>query len=258
MEKSVVTYREIGRNGRLCNQYFQIAGTIAYALDCNKEYVFPPWAYGKWMQKELPIGEAPNAINSIVQFHYAPIEALPGRNVNLVNGHMQSSKYFAHHWDEIKPYLTIKDEHKKYIWKKYGSILQNRSCAIHIRRTDYGTPVNMNYHGVMPLRYYISGIRHLFPIDSIDPNKLLDELEKQNIHFVVCSDDIAWCKENLKLPNIHYIEGEEDVIDLFLMSYCRDFIISLNPSVTLPDNFCDSATEAAVACTRSDGFTMRQ
>jgi hypothetical protein len=44
--------------------------------------------------------------------------------------------------------------------------------------------------------------------------------------FLVFSDDIQWCKENFKGDNFHFIEGEKDYVDLYLMSLCNNNIIA--------------------------------
>lgn len=229
-----VTYREMGRNGRLANQMFQIAGTISYALTHNKSFVFPYWPYSKYMQKELPIGELLDTINVPVQFHYAPIEDIPGKNVNLVSGHMQSSKYFAHHWETIKPYLTIKNEYKEAILSKYSSkeILSSKKiCSIHCRLCDYTLPVNIEYHGMCSMDYYRNAVIAIFGEDR-----------PRDVLFVIFSDEIDKAKKMFNLPNMYFVEpddsivpkmkdfsglpmGNGDLMDLFLMSFCSNNII---------------------------------
>ena len=44
--------------------------------------------------------------------------------------------------------------------------------------------------------------------------------------FVIFSDDIPWCKENFIGDNFTFIDGEEDYIDLYLMSVCEHNIIA--------------------------------
>lgn len=46
--------------------------------------------------------------------------------------------------------------------------------------------------------------------------------------FYVFSDDIEWVKQNLSLPNAHYIDwnqGNDSWQDMMLMSHCRNHII---------------------------------
>ncbi|NCZ71051.1 MAG: hypothetical protein EBY80_12975, partial [Actinobacteria bacterium] len=44
------SYRNLGRNGRLGNQLFQIAGTIgrAHRAGNHENAVFPPWEYARY------------------------------------------------------------------------------------------------------------------------------------------------------------------------------------------------------------------
>ena len=44
--------------------------------------------------------------------------------------------------------------------------------------------------------------------------------------FVIFSDDIEWCKKNLNISDSLYIENEKDYIEMYLMSLCRNNIIS--------------------------------
>ena len=44
--------------------------------------------------------------------------------------------------------------------------------------------------------------------------------------FVVFSDDISWCKDNFVGEKFVFISGEEDYIDLYLMSLCENNIIA--------------------------------
>jgi 5'(3')-deoxyribonucleotidase len=55
----------------------------------------------------------------------------------------------------------------------------------------------------------------------------MKEMPKNSI-FLIFSDDIEWCKENF--PNISdkfiFIEGNKDYEDLYIMSKCKNNIIS--------------------------------
>jgi hypothetical protein len=52
------------------------------------------------------------------------------------------------------------------------------------------------------------------------------EVVGNNGLFIVCSDDMAWCKDNFKGANFVFIEGEMDIIDLLIMSKCKNQIIA--------------------------------
>lgn len=217
------TYK-IGTNGRLCNALFQAAGTMAYAMMTDKEFVFPEWQYRKYFQHPLPIGNPPIDVRHPVEFHYAPIPEFPGQNVELYAGQMQSYKYFENLWEEIEKYFVLNDTYHDYIIKKYGDLFSGRvpACGIHVRRGDYVLPEKQEYHGLMPVSYYEEAARQLFGNKS---NEVL---------FVICSDDIAWCKENLHFHNQVFIEGEEDVIDMYILMYCKNIIMANSSFSLLP------------------------
>jgi hypothetical protein len=80
---------------------------------------------------------------------------------------------------------------------------------MHIRRTDYLSL--SDYHYNQSLNYY---------------NDAYDILNDKNINVIIFSDDINWCKENMKFNNIHYIENEDNIVDLYIMSKCKNNIIA--------------------------------
>ena len=210
----IVTYSQLGNMGRLGNSLFQIATTIAYGLEHNKSFVFPGWKYSPYMMKPLPVSEVPNATRyNEPSFHHTPIPFIEG-NVDLL-GFYQSEHYFEKHLPEILPYITLNDRQFGYITSKYGYYLNKKTCSIHVRHGDYlNNPGTKDYHGVLPKEYYEKAIHTLYG-------------EKyEDVLFLIFSDDIDWCMDNFKLPNQLFVEGEEDIIDLFIGSYCRDHIIA--------------------------------
>ena len=229
-----VTYSTLGRNGRLCNSIFQALGTAAYALDNKKSFIFPAWEYRKYFFQELPEGNPEIDIKIPVEFHYAPIPVHPDKNIDLHSGQMQSYRYFFHRWLNLEPYFTLKDMYHYYIWQKYGNHLAMNTCGIHVRRSDYLSPATLDYHGIMPISYYEEGA-----------NRLYGTCKPTDVLFIICSDDIAWCKNNFSFPNQIFIEGEKDIIDLYVLMYCKKLIIanssfSLFPAVvkTIKNNNC--------------------
>ena len=211
--KMIATYSKLGQNGRLGNSMFQIATTINYALENKMKFSFPKWKYSKYMQKSLPeeVFEIKHLYNES-NFGYTSIPTFDD-NVDLF-GYFQSEKYFKNHFFEIQPYLILNSSYERYIWRQFGRYLHGKTCSIHVRRNDYLiNPVTKEFHGVLPIEYYELAI-------SVVYKKGFDD-----ICFMICSDDIPWCKEKFHLPNMVFVEGEEDIIDLFVMSYCDNNII---------------------------------
>jgi hypothetical protein len=59
-------------------------------------------------------------------------------------------------------------------------------------------------------------------------NTALDILSNHGLNPIIYifSDDINWCKSNFKLNNQYFIQDHEDIVELFMMSECKNNIIS--------------------------------
>ena len=123
-----------------------------------------------------------------------------------LDGYWQSEKYFE------KSESVIREQFKlnRFLFEKITATpgLDSKSVSIHIRRTDYVT--SNGYHPVQTLEYY---------------KKALDIIGDYDNLFVF-SDDIKWCRENLKFDNIIFVEGSSEIEDLCLMSLCKNNIIA--------------------------------
>ena len=126
-------------------------------------------------------------------------------NKNLeLRGYFQSEKYLDR--ELILDLYSIDSKSYGRIFKEYLPF--DNVVSLHVRRGDY-----------------------LDKIDRHPPTKLSyckDAIDYfgSKYDFYVMSDDINWCKENLKGDNIRFIEGEPDYIDLWLMSLCEHNIIT--------------------------------
>ena len=127
-------------------------------------------------------------------------------NNYYLDGYFQSEKYFLESSDLIRSELSPSDE----ILKKLNltPFVYSNVVSLHVRRTDYVT--SNGYHPVQSIEYY---------------KKALDIIGEYDYIFVF-SDDIQWCKDNLTFNNMIFMEGFDDVEDLWLMSMCKNNIIA--------------------------------
>jgi hypothetical protein len=86
--------------------------------------------------------------------------------------------------------------------------IDTNTVSLHVRRTDYVT--SNGYHPVQSIEYYKNAIDIIGDYDYI----------------FVFSDDIQWCKDNLKFKNMVFMEGFSDIEDLHIMSLCQNNIIA--------------------------------
>jgi hypothetical protein len=205
--------------GGLGNMMFQIATAHSVAIRDNKEMICdirdmqiphkPYTIYTNNILRNVKFSNDLINLNHMGEggFHYTPIPKIDG-NVKLV-GHFQSEKYFTNYKTEILKLFEIDDTTKNYLLEKYGVIINQDTCSIHIRRGDYlGLPTH-------------------HPTQSIDYYKNAIQIVGEKKHFLVFSDDIEWCKENFNfLNNKTFISDNKDYEDLYLMSLCKNNIIA--------------------------------
>ncbi len=204
----------LGDISGLGNQLFCIATALSYALEHKKSPYFHQIETDRHIKKfknnlykNLPCGIGEDIFHhnyNEINFHYNPIPVAE-KNIKL-NGYFQSHKYFAKHRDEIISILDVINLQNQ-INQKYGNYSDYTS--IHIRRGDY---LKLSeYHHNLTLNYFEQAVNRF------------DKEEK----FLVFSNDIAWCKENLNfIKNVEFSENKEDWEDLILMSTCKNNIMA--------------------------------
>lgn len=200
--------------GGLGNYMFQIAASVAYGIEYGKECVFSfksaqqmhknAHSYKKNLFRKLK--EGPLVGDAIYNEPYFSYKKIPPCEKNLLlNGYFQSELYFLPHEDKIREIFSEPAHVKSYIDNKYGTSLEDSPSSIHVRRGDYTTNPR---HPTQSTEYY---------------SQCMEEIGGS---FLVFSDDIDWCRANFKGGHITFIEGEEDFMDLFLMSRCNNNIIA--------------------------------
>jgi hypothetical protein len=139
----------------------------------------------------------------------------PGDNF-LLNGYWQTPKYFEEFEEQIRKDFTFRDKVEDaddHIKDMLVKIKSTNSVLLNVRRTDY---LNTNYHGVMGNEYLDKGVE-------------LIESKVENPHYFLFSDDVEWCKENIKYENMtivdHSYKGDRFSYYLQLMKNCKHFII---------------------------------
>jgi len=122
-----------------------------------------------------------------------------------LDGYWQSEKYFIESEDIIRSDFSAAND--LMIDLKSTPLIDTNTLSLHVRRTDYVKSVQ---HPVQPIEYYKKAVDAIGDYD----------------HIFVFSDDINWCKDNLKFRNIIFIEGYSDIESLYLMSLCKNNIIA--------------------------------
>lgn len=250
----MIGYNRLGINGRFGNQLFQYAALRGIATKHGYEWCIPEDGtrsanYGihhPFKLKHLKsIGEVPYPTRDEAHFHFdEDLFETFSDNTNL-DGYLQSEKYFKHIEDEIREDFEFIDDIRIPCEDFIDQF--NNVIFLHVRRGD-----NV-------------GREHLHPVPTFDYYRKALENFDDNAMVLICSDDVAWCKEQEFFSDERFLINESvqqyshkcmegdgvyrnsfiPYTDLCLMSLCNGAIIS--PS-TLGLVGCMVAKESYKSC----------
>lgn len=189
--------------GGLGNQMFQIANAISESKKYKIQCKFKPEAYTP-MQASQPLKYIENIYRN-VDFSMTNEEY---NNSLVFNGYFQSLKYFEDYSNEIKELFSPSEDFLKKIYQIYPQLYSQKSLSIHVRRGDY-----LSISDILPV------------IDISYVNSSLEMLGEHEVIFIF-SDDKSWVKNNLNCNNLIIVENLEDYEELWMMSLCKNNIIS--------------------------------
>jgi hypothetical protein len=134
----------------------------------------------------------------------------------LLKGYWQSEQYFTGYEGQIRKAFNFNIP--ELLNGTIAQINATNSVSIHYRRGDYLTnPVAQKVLGTLSIDYYTVAIKNI-----------TEKIE--NPFFYIFSDDTAWVKSNLPVPeNYQIIEGfsgDKHWYDMLLMSKCKHHIIA--------------------------------
>ena len=156
----------------------------------------------------------------------------------FMTGFFQSWRYFDNHRDSIREQFTfhpdiqqvvesfLHDTYAKWCKTHLTGSSENEVAtkvqfiSIHVRRGDYKLQESIRKGYTIADEVYISKAINYY-------QRMFDD-----VVFVVVSDDIAWCKENIQdlSTNVFFspfaMEERSDEIDLCLLSRCNHSIIT--------------------------------
>ena len=214
--------------GGLGNMMFQIAATISIAKDKQTEASFPNLnPHLDYLNNETQHNPLLNYTKEYKTLNiFKDLKTLsPVKNINtvsypfyyeqkeinddvIIDGFFQTEKYFINK-DNISKLFKVGNKLNEYLNNKYLNILNYHTTSIHVRRGDY-LKFN-NIHLPQDLKYYQESIN----------------ITKQNTEkYLIFSDDIEWCKLKFQGNRFIFIENERDYVELYLMSLCKNNIIS--------------------------------
>jgi hypothetical protein len=224
--KEMITFKELGRQGRFGNCLFQIAGTIGTAIKSHQPYAFPKFVvwdmverFGtkedievwKYLVNPLPeLDETLSFQNYPYFWNYRELY-LPQGNWNLSPSHFQSIKFFDHCIEKIRWYFTFKFEPE-----------QMDRVAVHFRAGDYINDQNA-YHPRCSRDYYEKAMAQfpegtkflIFTDDAKDAKELFSTIEGYSFKILA---------EYMDEDDFLKYEKPDYMADFVFMKKCKSFI----------------------------------
>jgi hypothetical protein len=222
-----ITFNNIGTSGDLGSQVMQYWSLYAIAKENDLEIVFPEsiinagWGFKFCKLFNIDIKYKPNEffkdflplnINHKVKKDETLFNLDSNKNYNIVDLFLFSDYWYPkysefidsinwnkkYYLDAINIFETIKVPNKELV-------------SIHVRRGDYLS------HD------------HFCKLDNIYYEKALQDFieDIEKYHFIIFSNDIEWCKENLISGDmVTFMPQGIDYVDLIVMSMCDHNIIA--------------------------------
>ena len=214
--------------GRLGNQLYAVATTLAHAWDHDLRPRFGSW------HRQLVANPEASARNRVTQvlprLPTRPVVVLrsnaymvhenkadpgphalrhvPGQD-RILDGLFADERYFRHHRARILDAFGPTERVERGLRRRYAAELEGETVSVSVRRGDFvGQGVLRRYDE--DLDWYRRALERIGPVDRI----------------LVFSDDPAWCRDHVDLgPNTVVIDSDADYEDLFLTSWCTHHVI---------------------------------
>jgi len=210
----MITYSQLGKNGRLGNQMFQYATLFSVGFTRGYQIGIPK---DQKITQVFNIDSATKldevkskSVYKEQNFAFDPSVFLIPDDTDLY-GYFQSGNYFNHCEEALRKEFQFSQEVTQKVndlLSKYGN---TPLCAVHVRRGDYANL--SHYHTNLGSDYYV-------------PACTLVHQNVPNIKFLVFSDDPEWCRNAFKDEKFDVIDTGDEALDLCIMSRCPVHVIA--------------------------------
>lgn len=134
-----------------------------------------------------------------------------------LSGYFQSEKFFEPIAQLVKTWYTPAQSLDSKNAELVARMQSSESVSLHVRRGDYTAAQFNSFFGMVSEDYYTRALTHIHDVI-------------RNPVFFIFSDDVGWCRANLKVSE-HAIfvdnnKGADSYKDLLLMSHCKHNVIA--------------------------------
>jgi hypothetical protein len=209
--------------GGLGNQLFQYAAGISALKEYSQftDLKLDASFYTNQKRKVIENGLTGRGYDlDLLNIKYNQIETTPEGSV-MLQGWFQNINEFSNVIDEVKEQFTFSIQFPEHIENLKNEIISSEhSVCIHVRRGDFITnPTAYAHNEHMNSEYYENAM------------KLIED-RYQKVNYYVFSEDIEWCKQNIRSKNHKIIfvgdgySGDRDSGNFYLMQSCENHIIA--------------------------------
>ncbi len=135
----------------------------------------------------------------------------------LIEGRFENPGWFAPIRQTLREEFTPKEPPRECNRELYSVIENSESVCISVRRGDYvANPAYSRIFNVCDQSYFERAVEQV-------------KQRVSNPTFILFSDDVRWCRENISIPGcpVYFESGDDPVWEkLRLMYSCKHFIIS--------------------------------
>ena len=176
----------------------------------------------KFLKKDLIFIEEKKDKNKFTKFDSSIFNIKFDYNA-YVEGYFQSEKYFKSVEKLILKEFDFNDEIKNKSYKFKDLILKNNSISIHIRKNKF--LIDENHNDIEALNSENLNIN----LETAKKGIKFFENKFENTMFFVWSDDFTGLRDHFPSNKFIFIDENinlSPIYDLYLMSLCKNFIIS--------------------------------
>jgi hypothetical protein len=225
---SFITFDKLGASGNLGSQIQQYASLYAIAKETGKQVVFSQSSltngfglkFAQILDIELSIvddsfvaGFEPIHLQDIT-YDSSAMKLHSDKNYNFTNVMHTYQYWYPKYGDDVLSWAwDSKLLHEAMQLRQAMLPTDKELVSIHVRRGDYLLPQHHHFCQ-LDTDYYSQAL-----------SDYMEDLDRY--HFVVFSNDIEWCRENLiEGDQVTFIQPTSDYMDMVLMSLCDHNIIA--------------------------------
>ena len=151
---------------------------------------------------------------------YCPFSEKTFFSNKYVEGYFESSQYFQQIREQLVKEFTPKYPPLEENKKLYQIAADTESICVTVRRGDSVSDNSIQkFVDICSVDYFLEGVQII-----------RKKLNTNNLSVIVFSDDVDWCRENIRfegISNVFYESGNDPIWEKIRMMYsCKHFVIS--------------------------------